>query len=85
MPHPTSSRHCRRRSRSKADNATAREALADFYWGRFREAELASDLTQREFYGGLVADYHDGKYTRQLLGHGAIALDSDPPGAEVSL
>ena len=37
------------------------------------------------YLGGLVAQYHGGKYARELRGDGTLTLTSQPPGAEVWL
>jgi hypothetical protein len=66
-------------------NAGAREALADYYRDRFREAEARHDAEQVEFYGDLVAEYHGGKYERELRGDGSLELTTEPAGAEVWL
>jgi len=67
------------------DHARARELLGDYYWDRFRKAELERDEDEQEFYRKRVARYHDGKYARELEGDGSLELTSDPPGAEVWL
>ncbi len=66
-------------------NATAREALADYYWDRLLVSEAGGDGEGVAFHSGLVAAYHDGKYSRELSGDGSFTLESDPPGAEVEL
>jgi serine/threonine-protein kinase len=66
------------------EHGAARQTLADYYWNRFADAETAGDLTNRDFFGELVAAYHDGKYTKQLQGNGTIVLDSTPVGASVT-
>src|SRR5262249_212287 len=53
------------------EHVAARKTLADYYWDRFADAEMASDLTNRDFFAELVAAYHDGKYTKQLQGDGS--------------
>lgn len=67
-------------------HAGAREALADYYRERLREAEegrgAAEDVA---FFAELVSEYHDGKYARELLGAGSLALVSNPAGAQVAL
>ena len=65
-------------------HAVGREALADYYWDRFRDAEAAIDDKGRDFNAERVALYHDGKYVRELRGDGTLTLTSDPAGAERS-
>jgi serine/threonine-protein kinase len=67
------------------EHGPARQTLAEYYWDRFVDAEMAGDLTNRDFFGELVAAYHDGKYRTQLQGDGSIQLDSIPAGASVTL
>jgi serine/threonine-protein kinase len=67
------------------EHGAARQTLADYYWDRFVDAELAGDSINRDFFGELVAAYHDGKYSKQLQGDGSIELDSTPAGASVTL
>ena len=67
------------------ENATARGLLADWYWDRFREAEAEGRHADRDYFGALVARYHDGKYARELLGEGTLTLVTDPPGAAAVL
>src|SRR5207247_1914500 len=66
-------------------NATARECLADYYMDRLRDAEAERDEEQRAFVLDFLAKYHDGKYTRELIGDGTLELGSEPAGAEVWL
>jgi serine/threonine protein kinase/formylglycine-generating enzyme required for sulfatase activity len=68
-----------------ADNADAREMVADYYWERFREAELREDAETLGFYGDIVEKYHDGKYARELAGVGSLTLGTRPVGAEAWL
>ena len=68
-----------------AEHAGAREALADFYWDRFADAEASQDEETRDFYERLVARYHDGRYARELQGDGSLTLTSEPQEAEVWL
>ncbi|HZU37188.1 MAG TPA: SUMF1/EgtB/PvdO family nonheme iron enzyme, partial [Gemmataceae bacterium] len=67
------------------EHGAARQALADYYWDRFVDAEIAGDLPNRDFFSELVAAYHDGKYSKQLQGNGSIELESVPTGASVTL
>lgn len=67
------------------EHAGARRLMAEYYWDRFREAEDHRDLESRDFYGKLVASFHDGRFARELAGEGSIAVDSNPPGATVTL
>ncbi len=69
----------------EADNATAREALADYYWSRFQEAERTGRDEDRIFFTRRVSEYDDGKYTDELEGSGSLTLDSEPAGATATL
>ena len=69
----------------ESENATAREAMADYYWNRFQEAERSGREEDQAFFARRVLEYHDGKYDRELGGEGTLTLDSDPPGADVTL
>jgi len=69
----------------QADHSGAREALADYYWDRFCDAESNQNQEMQGFFADLVAAYHDGKYARELQGDGSLALTSEPSGAEVLL
>lgn len=62
-------------------HSEAREALADYYWDRFLEAESSGERSRARFWGDLVASYHDGRYARQLAGDGSLALHAQPTGA----
>jgi serine/threonine-protein kinase len=63
----------------------ARESLADLYWQRFEEAERAGNLDDQTIYRSLVERYHNGKLARLLEGKGSLSLETDPPGAAVTL
>jgi len=67
------------------DNATARELLADYYWGQFSETEAEGHVRSAEFFAELVERYHDGKYTRELRGDGSLSLRVDQADAEILL
>src|SRR5215203_1725238 len=67
------------------ERMAAREALADYYWDRFLEAEANQDFSAHKYFGALVAAYHNGKYRRELTGDGFLSLGTDPPGAEITL
>jgi eukaryotic-like serine/threonine-protein kinase len=62
----------------------ARRLMAEFYWDRFRDAEARRDVASRDFFGKLVASFHDGRYTRELRGDGTLRIDSTPAGASVT-
>jgi hypothetical protein len=66
-------------------DARAREALADFCWFQLLEAEQDEQPKDAKTYHRLVAEYHDGKYARELAGVGTLTLQSSPPGAAVQL
>ena len=67
------------------EHVEARQLMADFYWDRFRDAERQYDLDNRDYFGKLVASFHDGRYQRQLEGNGSLSLESSPKGALVTL
>jgi len=67
------------------ENATAREALADYYWMQLTTAEDRGDAEGVALHAGMVANYHDGKYAKELAGDGSLSLESDPDGAKVFL
>src|SRR3990172_13104013 len=67
------------------DHRPAREHLADLYWSRFIEAEDLGQAETAQIFRALVEQYHDGKYSQELVGDGRLELDSDPPHAEVVL
>ncbi len=66
-------------------HAGARHALCDYYWDRLRQAEAEGDVQGVGFFGQFVAAYDDGAFAAELKGDGVLALESDPPGAEVVL
>jgi len=61
----------------------ARRALAELYYARFQEAEARRDLEATVFFQTQVQAYDDGAYAALLRGDGTLALQGDPPGAEV--
>lgn len=63
----------------------AKEVLADLYWQRFQEAERAGNTDDEIIYRGLVERYHEGKLATLLEGRGRLSLETDPPGAHVSV
>ncbi|MFC2172860.1 SUMF1/EgtB/PvdO family nonheme iron enzyme, partial [Acidobacteriota bacterium] len=69
----------------KADNQEARSLLADLYFDKYKEAENAGQIVQRELFRNLVERYHDGKYGEQLYGTSGLCLHTNPPGARVIL
>jgi serine/threonine-protein kinase len=69
----------------ESENTIAREALADYYWSRFQEAERTGREEDKAFFSRRVSEYDDQKYAHELEGSGSLALDSDPPGATVVL
>lgn len=66
-------------------HAGARELLADYYHGLWREAELARESDRAHYYERLVAEYHDGKYATELAGVGKLQLTCDVPNATATL
>lgn len=67
------------------DMPEARRALADLYWERFREAELAGDRARATYFESLVRQYNDGWYDELLEGVATLTVLTNPLPAEVSL
>ncbi|MBI4601849.1 MAG: SUMF1/EgtB/PvdO family nonheme iron enzyme, partial [Planctomycetes bacterium] len=66
-------------------NVRAREALAGIYLERLRAAEETGDRQAAAFYEQLVRQHHGGRYAVELEGEGLLRLETDPPGARVTL
>lgn len=62
--------------------AEAHAALADWYWQRHQEAELARDVEASLRLEALLQDHDRGRHAAYLAGHGRLSLHTDPPGAE---
>ena len=69
----------------EADNPAARTALANLWKGRLEDAERRDDKIEAAHALTLVRRYDDGSLAEYLAGEGALTVESDPPGAEVSL
>jgi len=70
------------------DCAEASKELARIYWDRFEEAEEAEEAGNTDdmiIYRGLVERYDDGELATVIEGAGVLELQTDPPGAFVSL
>ncbi|MBI2901338.1 MAG: SUMF1/EgtB/PvdO family nonheme iron enzyme [Planctomycetes bacterium] len=67
------------------DNAEAREALADFYFDEFKEAEKNNNRREMKAKEQLVQLFGEAKYGRELVWEGTLDLESEPSGAEVEL
>jgi serine/threonine-protein kinase len=65
------------------EHGGARQALADYYMERFRQAEAAGDVAARAHFAELTLAYHDGRHARELDGRGSLTVTSEPAGAEV--
>ncbi len=66
-------------------NAEAREALADFYYEEFKEAENQGNRRESKTKEKLVRLFGEAKYARELVWEGTLELDSEPSGAEAEL
>jgi len=69
----------------EADNATARAALADLWKHRLEDAERRGDKADAAHALEMVRRHDDGQLGAFIEGDGALALTSDPSGAEVHL
>jgi len=63
----------------------ARTALAELYYTRVLAAEERGDREGAKLYEHLVEQYHDGRLEVELHGEAEVHIESDPPGAQVSL
>ncbi len=63
----------------------ARAVMADYFWEQLLEAEERHDATAVRYFSHLVAAFDDGRLAAALRGDGSLALETDPPGAEVWL
>ncbi|MBI4607364.1 MAG: protein kinase, partial [Planctomycetes bacterium] len=61
----------------------ARGALAEIFHARMAAAEARGESEVAAFYEGLVGQYHDGRFERELRGEVAVRFETSPPGAMV--
>lgn len=61
----------------------AQEALAELWKRRLEEAEREGELEEAAYAERLVARHDDGRLESFLVGDGTLAVESDPPGADV--
>ncbi|MCI0342790.1 MAG: bifunctional serine/threonine-protein kinase/formylglycine-generating enzyme family protein [Planctomycetales bacterium] len=59
------------------------ERLSDLAWGRLREAGGEGRTRDAARYEALLREYGAERYAREIEGAGMLALETDPPGAEV--
>jgi serine/threonine protein kinase/formylglycine-generating enzyme required for sulfatase activity len=52
------------------NNSAASEALAAFYWEKFREEEKAGNTAQMVYFETLVREFNNG----QMMGHGSLSV-----------
>ena len=67
------------------DTREAKEALARHYFAEIGFAELEGDRSQAMMYEKMVRLFDQGEFTARLAREGTIALETDPPGAQVEL
>ena len=67
------------------EHEAARAALAELFWERFREAEERGAEALAETCRRLVERWHDGRYARELEGHGSLELEIEPTPSRVEL
>ena len=64
----------------------AKRGLADLYWSRFQTAEKRKEIIDQIHYTALIRQMDREKHYVDLLeGNGSLVLNSDPPGAPVTL
>ncbi|HSB63783.1 MAG TPA: bifunctional serine/threonine-protein kinase/formylglycine-generating enzyme family protein [Thermoanaerobaculia bacterium] len=66
-------------------HSEARAVMADYFFEQLLEAEEQHDQRNVRYFGQIAAAFDDGRHATSLKGDGSLALDSDPPGAEVWL
>ena len=66
-------------------HSEARAVMADYFFEQLLEAEETHDHRNVRYFGQIVAAFDDGRHAAALKGDGSLALESDPPGAEVWL
>ncbi|HQQ77837.1 MAG TPA: bifunctional serine/threonine-protein kinase/formylglycine-generating enzyme family protein [Thermoanaerobaculia bacterium] len=66
-------------------HSEARAVMADYFFEQLLEAEETHDLRNVRYFGQIAAAFDDGRHAAALKGDGSLALESDPPGAEVWL
>lgn len=67
------------------DLPDAHDLLADLYRARHAEAEATRNRTEARRYEALLRAHDGGRHARYLRGEGALALRTQPPGAQVTL
>jgi hypothetical protein len=67
------------------DTREAKEALARHYFAEIGFAELEGDRSQAMMYEKMVRLFDQGEFTARLAREGTLALETDPPGAQVEL
>lgn len=67
------------------DLTEAHTRLADVYQRKHRRAESRNEHRTAHLYEVLLASHDQGEHQAYLKGHGAVTLQTDPPGADVVL
>ena len=67
------------------ENREARLGLAAMYWNQFRDAEARRSEREQRSFRNRLEQYDDGTYASFLAGNGRISIESNPPGAGVTL
>ncbi len=67
------------------DTREAKEALARHYFAEIGFAEMEGDRSQAMMYEKMVRLFDQGEFAARLAREGTIALETDPPGAQVEL
>ena len=66
-------------------HSEARAVMADYFFEQLLEAEKTHDAPNVKYFGQIVSAFDDGRLAGALRGDGSLALETDPPGAEVWL
>ncbi len=67
------------------ENRAARKRLGTLYWMRYLDAERQKDPTGMMLWMNQVQRVNDGDFDERIRGEGRLAVESDPPGATLSL
>ena len=67
------------------DRSPARARLADLYWLLFSRAEERGESARQDRFLALLALHDDGRYADLIEGSSTLQVETDPPGARVTL
>jgi serine/threonine-protein kinase len=67
------------------DHEGARRALADLFFDRYEMAEREENALDKVYFRTLLEQYDDGTLTGRLQDAAPVTIDTDPPGAVVTL